>query len=150
MTWIGCGEMIRGNCTEDENPDAWFPEIPRGRPSQSSIQALGIEISRAIALCNSCHNQNECLDEGMEPKNLPYGIWGGKLAGERMLMADRLGIEYMSQGRTTGTMVKPDVAGIGTGRHKGSVVIAENDSVTVLEKKRALSFFRAVKPWIKE
>jgi hypothetical protein len=142
--------MIRGNCTDDENPDAWFPELPVGNPSRVKMQALGIEVSRAIVLCNSCHNQDECLEEGMKPKNLPYGIWGGKLAGERILMADRQGMEYMSKGRATGALVKPDIAErVGRGRHKGSVVIKENDSVTVEEKRRALSFFQAIKPWIK-
>jgi hypothetical protein len=142
--------MIRGNCTGDENPDAWFPELSRGMPSAEKMQALSIEVSRAIALCNSCHNQDDCLKEGMEPKNLPYGIWGGKLAGERILMADRQGIEYMSKGRATGALVKPDIAErVGRGRHKGSVVIKENDSVTLDEKRNALNFLQRIKPWIK-
>lgn len=142
--------MIRGNCTDDENPDAWFPELPVGRPAPESMQALGNEVSRAIILCNSCHNQEACLKEGMEPKNLPYGIWGGKLAGERILMADRQGMEYMSKGRTTGALVNPDISErSGAGRLKGSVVIKESDSVTVEEKRSALSFLQRIKPWIK-
>ena len=74
-------EPSLGNCYGDENPDAWFPEIPQGRRSERSIVNLVAETRRAIVLCNSCPKQAECLDEGMKPKNLPYGIWGGKLAG---------------------------------------------------------------------
>jgi hypothetical protein len=45
---IGCGEMIRGNCTGDKNPDAWFPEPTRGNPSNASMLALASEVRRAI------------------------------------------------------------------------------------------------------
>ena len=28
-------EQILGNCHGDENPDAWFPELPQGNRSES-------------------------------------------------------------------------------------------------------------------
>ena len=144
-------EQVLGNCYGDENPDAWFPEITRGAPAPSKLKALANDMSRAIGLCNSCPRQDACLNEGMEPKNLPYGIWGGKLAGQRILMADEQGIEYMVEGRTSGTRT---VVGIvddtGRGVARGFVVIKENDKVTVEEKRNALRFLRMIKPWIKE
>lgn len=138
---IGCGAMIRGNCTDDENPDAWFPEATVGNPGPAKTLALVAEVKYAIALCNSCPKQEECLEEGMKPKNLPYGIWGGKLAGQRILMADALGVNYMSDGsRTRGSRV-----GISENSH---VVIKENDKVTLEEKRNALNFSKRMRPWI--
>jgi len=144
-------EQVLGNCYGDDNPDAWFPEVTRGAPAPAKLKTLANEMSRAIRLCNSCPRQDTCLKEGMEPKNLPYGIWGGKLAGQRILMADEQGIEYMVEGRTSGTRT---VVGIvddtGRGVARGFVVIKENDKVTVEEKRNALRFLRMIKPWIKE
>lgn len=141
-----------GNCYGDDNPDAWFPEPSRGGPSQAKMRALGLETSRAIILCKACPKQEACLEEGMKPKNLPYGIWGGRLAGERLLLADAKGIDYMVNGRTNGEYVHTgDVEKrVGKGRYKGSVVIKEVEGVTVEEKRSALNLLRLLKPWIKE
>ena len=96
---IGCGEMIRGNCTGDANPDAWYPEVGRGRPTPSRLIPVGKEAGRAIALCNSCPKQEECLDEGMKPENLPFGIWGGMLAGERVIVSGKRFNKLSDEGR---------------------------------------------------
>ena len=142
MSQIGCGGMmIKGNCTGDSNPDAWFPELTRGNPSDTKMLALAIEVRRAIGECYTCPNQAECLEEGMQPKNLSYGIWGGRLAGERMLMADEQGIEYMVDGRTGGTAHS-------RGINKRSVVIKEDERVTVEAKRNALRFLKNIRPWI--
>jgi hypothetical protein len=144
-------DLPLGNCYGDDNPDAWFPESPQGAASQAKMRALGLSVSRAIILCNSCPRQEPCLQEGMLPKNLPYGIWGGKLAGERLLMADAQGIEYMAEGRrTSGAYHREGTAErVGRGRHKGVVVIREPDTVTVEEKRTALNFLRRIRPWIR-
>jgi len=133
--------QIIGNCTGDSNPDAWFPELTRGNPSDTKMLALAIEVRRAIGECYTCPNQAQCLEEGMQPKNLSYGIWGGRLAGERMLMADEQGIEYMVDGRTGGTAHS-------RGINKGSVVIKEDERVTVEAKRNALRFLKNIRPWI--
>ena len=132
---------IIGNCTGDSNPDAWFPELTRGNPSDTKMLALATEVRRAIGECHACPNQAECLEEGMQPKNLSYGIWGGRLAGERMLMADEQGIEYMVTGRTRGTAHS-------RGINKRSVVIKEDERVTVEAKRNALRFLKNIRPWI--
>ena len=132
---------IQGNCTGDSNPDAWFPELGRGNPSDTKMLALATEVRRAISECHTCPNQVACLEEGMKPKNLSYGIWGGRLAGERMLMADEQGIEYMVTGRTRGTAHS-------RGINKRSVVIKEDERVTVEAKRNALRFLKNIRPWI--
>lgn len=95
----GCGEMIKGNCTEDENPDAWFPDVPQGRLSVAKMEALGAEVARAMKLCDSCPKQDECLDEGMKPENLAFGIWGGMLAGERVISTGKIFNKLSDEGR---------------------------------------------------
>ena len=90
---------IIGNCTGDSNPDAWFPDIGRGMPTPARMTALGEETGRAIALCNSCAKQEECLDEGMKPENLAFGVWGGMLAGERVIMSGQRFNKLSDEGR---------------------------------------------------
>jgi len=76
-----------GKCAADTNPDAWFPEMPPGTPPKKIREELHRETNRAIALCNSCPVQEKCLKVGMEPDNLQFGIWGGKLPDERIAAA---------------------------------------------------------------
>ena len=143
-------EQVLGNCYGDDNPDAWFPEVKRGAPAPVKLRTLANEMSRAIGLCNTCPRQDACLEEGMEPKNLPYGIWGGRLAGQRILMADERGIDYMVEGRTGGTRTAVGtIDDTGRGASRGFVVIKENDKVTVEEKRNALGFLRMIKPWMR-
>lgn len=91
--------MIRGNCTGDANPDAWYPEVGRGQPGRNRMLPLVKEANRAIALCYSCPKQEECLDEGMKPENLAFGIWGGILAGERVIMTGKRFNKLSDEGR---------------------------------------------------
>jgi len=89
--------MIVGNCTNDENPDWWFPEPPVGRVTEESLVRLTSQINYALQLCSACPVKEECLAEGMKMEhmpsgktgwgNLPFGIWGGKMAAERLEMA---------------------------------------------------------------
>jgi hypothetical protein len=76
--------IIIGDCTDHENPDLWYPELPAGRPTISKVSELAYEIKDALAICASCPVNQQCLEEGMKSENLPFGIWGGLLAGERM------------------------------------------------------------------
>lgn len=74
------------------NPDQWFPTLPNGGDRisprrgirEAQVVARTIE---AIALCNKCPANDVCGEMGMEPDNVEYGIWGGKLAGQRMAKA---------------------------------------------------------------
>lgn len=76
---------MKGNCTGHSDPDMWFPEFPQARPTISSTVALADKVNDAISLCRSCPIMVECDSEGSKPENRAYGIWGGVLAGERLL-----------------------------------------------------------------
>lgn len=79
-----------GDCRSDTNPDAWFPDFGgRGRVPVSKYKAIAAETKRAIDICNACPAKKECLEAGMDPVNLPYGIWGGTLPPERMLASGK-------------------------------------------------------------
>lgn len=76
-----------GLCTGHPNPDLWFPEQPQGRPSDASRKRLAEQVMLAIAICHECPVRQKCLDEGMRPENIEHGIWGGMMAGERIVAA---------------------------------------------------------------
>jgi hypothetical protein len=77
-------EQLVGVCTDDLNPDHWFPEFDNGRPSLRKQLALVESIKYAIEGCSVCPIKEKCLQEGMKLENLAHGIWGGLLAGERI------------------------------------------------------------------
>lgn len=89
--------MIVGNCTGDKNPDWWFPEVPTGRNTDEKIKRVASQINYALQLCASCPVKEACLAEGMKTEkmpsgktgwgNLPFGIWGGTMAAERLIRA---------------------------------------------------------------
>ncbi len=78
-----------GLCSTHPNPDMWFPEEQqsRGRPSRANHERMVTHALTAISICQSCPTRAECLTEGMKPENIEHGIWGGMLAGERILLA---------------------------------------------------------------
>jgi len=88
--------MMVGNCTGDDNPDYWYPELPSGRPSARTIEELTKQTQYALNLCSSCPVKDACLKEGMKTEtvrgsveawgNLPFGIWGGTMPHERLQM----------------------------------------------------------------
>lgn len=97
-------QLTGGLCTEDDNPDAWFPVIENGDVS-TMTQRVVPTIKYAIGMCNRCPIREECLEEGIKPENLAHGIWGGLLAGQRIAIAKERGIDYRvdpyNRGRTT-------------------------------------------------
>jgi hypothetical protein len=78
---------MKGACSNHPNPDLWFPEQPQGRPSDSKRKLLASKVMLALSICDDCPVKAECLVEGMKPENIEHGIWGGMLAGERILAA---------------------------------------------------------------
>lgn len=79
-------EVIIGACNGNENPDLWFPEMGQGGSGNGNWKVIkkAQEVDLALAICKSCDKKVECLEEGMRPENINYGIWGGLLAGERL------------------------------------------------------------------
>ena len=78
-------EPLTGNCTNHADPDLWQPEPENGRPSMRQLRILSERIVIAKTICNACPSIDRCLEEGNQLNDLPYGIWGGKMAGERIL-----------------------------------------------------------------
>lgn len=78
---------MKGSCSTHPNPDLWFPEQPQGRPSNAKRKLLANKVMLAIAICEGCPVKEACLAEGMKPENLEHGIWGGLMAGERILLS---------------------------------------------------------------
>ncbi len=136
---IGCGEMINGNCTGDSNPDAWYPEQPNGGNPRTIIRQIVPETKRAIALCNSCPERDACLEEGLKPMNLAFGIWGGLLPGQRILIAERSGSDIMAKVGDNKFVAGPrvkDYAEEPTHRLRQD------------ERKNAISFFSRIRPYL--
>lgn len=113
LTYGGMQSMkskeIVGNCHGDERADAWFPTTYNGGRPEVMFRNLLPDIQYALSKCDSCPIREKCLEEGMKPVNLALGIWGGKFAGERILMARERGINYLvplfNKGRKTGPRV---------------------------------------------
>lgn len=79
--------MKQGACYGNENPDLWFPELGRGMTSPTRLEKVGRDINTAVAVCSTCPIKDDCLEYGMQPDNINYGIWGGLLAAERLFIA---------------------------------------------------------------
>ena len=83
---------MKGLCSTHPNPDMWFPEEQPhqrqgGRPSRANHRKQVENALKAIAICNYCPIRAQCLTEGMREENIEYGIWGGMLAGDRIILA---------------------------------------------------------------
>ena len=79
-------EPLVGNCTNHPDPDLWQPEPEQtGRPTVAMMRRVSERVVIAKTICASCPSSQRCLEEGNSADNLPYGIWGGKMAGERIL-----------------------------------------------------------------
>jgi hypothetical protein len=90
---------IVGLCATSDDPDMWFPEVPQGRAGQKKMMALGTSVARAINICNRCPKQEACLDEGMKDENLAFGIWGGMIAGDRVIASGKRFRKLSDEGR---------------------------------------------------
>jgi hypothetical protein len=129
-----------GNCHGDANPDAWFPTVPNGGRPSTILRRMVPEIKYALNLCNTCTKKSDCLEEGLKPVNLAYGIWGGLLAGERIAIADERGDDYMVAPFNRGRTVFENGMSYIEGTHK----------LTMDEKEVALSFAARIKPYLEE
>jgi hypothetical protein len=107
---IPCGVMMTklliGNCSDSKTPDDWYPELGSGQVSDRRLREFRSKIAYAVDLCNSCPVKKECLEQGMTRDNLPYGIWGGKLAGQRLHMAGFTKDDFVSTDSEIGRAFK--------------------------------------------
>ena len=81
------GRVIVGSCTFHEDPDLWFPELPTGRPTRYTAVEAAVRVEEATDICDVCPIKQSCLDKGFLPENILWGIWGGMMAGERLVAA---------------------------------------------------------------
>lgn len=145
---------IAGKCASDTNPDAWFPTVQSGGRMSGVLRAMVPEIKRAINICNTCPIKQECLERGLEPRNLAHGIWGGMLAGERIALADERGIQYLApphnKGRKYGPYIR-NVSGVSPtgGNYGGGTQYNESlNFITKDERAYALTFVERIKPYM--
>lgn len=84
MAYYNNMDTIIGNCTGSADPDIWFPEFPARSPHPTTVKHVAYQVNYALSECATCPAKDRCLDDGMRPENLAYGIWGGLLAAERL------------------------------------------------------------------
>lgn len=86
---------MQGLCATHENPDLWFEDsgdlfekrLGSTNPNKK-FEERRKNMLIAMEICTKCPIRTNCLSEGMKEENLDYGIWGGLLPGERILMAN--------------------------------------------------------------
>ena len=130
--------QIKGSCSNDDNPDAWFPTVPNGGKPSTILRRMAPEIKYAINVCRSCPVREKCLEEGMKPENLAYGIWGGLLAGQRIAIAKRQGIDYRVDPYNTGRKV----------RSRYDDEVGPSGKVTADEEESAVLFATRIAPYL--
>jgi hypothetical protein len=89
-------DISNGHCVNHDDPDLWFAgevDLPNTNSSvNTNSKAAQAEVSKAIvalSICKGCPAKNNCLEIGMRGHQLYFGIYGGTMAGERLLTAGR-------------------------------------------------------------
>jgi hypothetical protein len=89
-------DISNGLCVKHDDPDLWFAGEVDLTNSNSSVntnsQATKLEVEKAIvalSICKSCPAKDNCLEIGKRGHQLYFGIYGGTMAGERLLMVGR-------------------------------------------------------------
>jgi len=89
-------DVSKGLCVKHDDPDLWFAgEVDLTDPSSSvntNSQATKLEVEKAIkalSICKNCPAKDNCLELGKRGEQIYFGIYGGTMAGERLLMVGR-------------------------------------------------------------
>ena len=89
-------DVSKGLCVKHDDPDLWFAGEVDLTDTISSVntnsQATKLEVDKAItalSICKSCPAKDNCLELGKRGDQLYFGIYGGTMAGERLLMVGR-------------------------------------------------------------
>jgi hypothetical protein len=89
-------DISKGLCVKHDDPDLWFAgEVDLTDPNSSvntNSQATKLEVEKAIvalSICKSCPAKDNCLELGKRGDQIYFGIYGGTMAGERLLMVGR-------------------------------------------------------------
>jgi hypothetical protein len=89
-------DISNGLCVDHNDPDLWFAgEVDIAEPNSSvnaNSQATKQEVEKAItalSICKNCPAKDNCLELGKRGQQIYFGIYGGTMAGERLLMVGR-------------------------------------------------------------
>jgi hypothetical protein len=89
-------DISNGHCVNHDDPDLWFAgevDLPDTNSSvNKNSEATQAEVDKAIvalSVCKGCPAKDNCLEIGMRGHQLYFGIYGGTMAGERLLQAGR-------------------------------------------------------------
>ncbi len=91
-------DVSNGLCVGHENPDLWFAgEVDRDdnevwTNTREQRGRLKLEVDKAVSalsVCSNCPAKVNCLELGKRGPQLYYGIYGGTMPGERLLMLGR-------------------------------------------------------------
>jgi hypothetical protein len=89
-------DISKGLCVKHDDPDLWFAGEVDLTDTNSSVntnsQATKLEVEKAIvalSICKSCPAKDNCLELGKRGDQIYFGIYGGTMAGERLLMVGR-------------------------------------------------------------
>jgi hypothetical protein len=89
-------DISNGLCVKHDDPDLWFAGEVDLTDASSSVntnsQATKLEVEKAIkalSICKNCPAKDNCLELGKRAEQLYFGIYGGTMAGERLLMVGR-------------------------------------------------------------
>ncbi len=129
--------QLQGLCTDDENPDAWFPTIENGNVETMNRKALPM-VQYAIGVCMRCPIQRKCLEEGIKPENLAYGIWGGLFAAQRIEIAKERGVDYRVDRYNTGRQTS----------QRYTDKIGPSGKVTADEENAAVILYNRLRPYL--
>jgi hypothetical protein len=88
-------DVSNGLCVGHDDPDIWFggeaekefgEKWTNTREQRQRAQAEVDKAVAALSICKNCPAKVDCLELGMRGPQLHYGIYGGTMPGERLLM----------------------------------------------------------------
>ncbi|NIP36929.1 MAG: WhiB family transcriptional regulator [Thermoplasmata archaeon] len=80
MSWLqhaACGD-------DSLDPDVFFPD-----PDYDTEEEIEVKVRVAKDVCRKCPVDDLCLNLGMRPENLRWGIFGGLTSQERRYRAQK-------------------------------------------------------------
>lgn len=87
-------DVSNGLCVNHDDPDLWFAGETDLLSTNTSVNANSpatkAEVEKAIAalsVCKNCPAKDNCLQLGSQGTQIYYGIYGGSMAGERLVVA---------------------------------------------------------------
>ena len=87
-------DVSNGLCVNHDDPDLWFAGeidlLSTNTSVNANSPAAKAEVEKAIAalsVCKNCPAKDNCLQLGSQGTQIYYGIYGGSMAGERLVVA---------------------------------------------------------------